>query len=164
MAEEVLLTQEGYDKLVQEKEYLVTVRRAEVSEHLKEARSYGDLSENAEYDAAKNEQVEVEEKIAKLEAMIRNAKIVANEDISGETVNLGVKVKIKDLDEKETFTYTIVGITDADPLNDKISNESPVGKALIGKKKGDKVEIVIETKDGAGNTTLHYQVMGITRE
>ncbi len=164
MAEEVLLTQEGYDKLVEEKDYLITVRRAEVSEHLKEARSYGDLSENAEYDAAKNEQVEVEEKIAKLEAMIRNAKIVAEEDISGETVNLGVTVKVKDLDTKESFKYTIVGITDADPLNDKISNESPVGKALIGKKKGDKVEIIIETKDGSGNMVLRYQVMSISRE
>ena len=164
MAEEVLLTQEGYDKLVQEHEYLITVRRPEVSEHLKEAKSYGDLSENAEYDAAKNEQVEVEERIAKLEAMIHNAKIIADEEITGETVNLGLSVKVKDLNTKETFTYTIVGVTDADPLNDKISNESPVGKALIGKKKGDKVEITIETKEGTDNMILHYQIMSISKE
>ena len=164
MAEEVLLTQEGYDKLVEEHEYLITVRRPEVSEHLKEAKSYGDLSENAEYDAAKNEQVEVEERIAKLEAMIHNAKVVAEDEISGDTVNLGLSVKLKDLTTKETFTYTIVGVTDADPLNDKISNESPVGKALIGKKKGDKVEITIETKEGTDNMILHYQVMGISKE
>ncbi len=164
MAEEVLLTQEGYDKLVQEHEYLITVRRPEVSEHLKEAKSYGDLSENAEYDAAKNEQVEVEERIAKLEAMINNAKIVSEDEITGDTVNLGLTVKLKDLTTKETFTYTIVGVTDADPLNDRISNESPVGKALIGKKKGDKVEITIETKEGTDNMILHYQVMGISKE
>ncbi len=164
MAEEVLLTQEGYDKLVSEHEYLITVRRPEVSEHLKEAKSYGDLSENAEYDAAKNEQVEVEERIAKLEAMIHNAKIISEEEITGETVNLGLTVKLKDLKTKETFSYTIVGVTDADPLNDKISNESPVGKALIGKKKGDKVEITIETKEGTDNMILRYQIMGISKE
>ena len=164
MAEEVLLTKEGYDKLVQEHEYLITVRRPEVSEHLKEAKSYGDLSENAEYDAAKNEQVEVEERIAKLEAMINNAKIVSEDEITGETVNLGLSVKLKDLSTKETFSYTIVGVTDADPLNDKISNESPVGKALIGKKKGDKVEITIETKEGTDNMILHYQIVDISKE
>ena len=162
--EPVLLTQEGYDKLVQEHEYLITVRRPEVSEHLKEAKSYGDLSENAEYDAAKNEQVEVEERIAKLEAMIHNAKVVAEDEISGDTVNLGLSVKLKDLTTKETFSYTIVGVTDADPLGGKISNESPVGKALIGKKKGDKVEITIETKEGTDNMVLHYQIMGISKE
>ena len=164
MAEEVLLTQEGYDKIVEEHEYLITVRRPEVSEHLKEAKSYGDLSENAEYDAAKNEQVEVEDRIAKLEAMMRNAKIVADEDITGEHVDLGLTVKLKDLDTGDKFSYTIVGITDADPLNDKISNESPVGKALMGKKKGEKVEIIIETKEGSQNTVLHYQIVSINKD
>lgn len=164
MAEEVLLTKEGYDKLVEEHEYLITVRRPEVSAHLKEAKSYGDLSENAEYDAAKNEQVEVEERIQKLEAMMRNAKIVADEDVTGEHVDLGLTVKLKDLDTGDKFTYTIVGITDADPLNDKISNESPVGKALMGKKKGEKVEIQIETKEGSDNMILHYQIVSISRD
>ena len=164
MADEVLLTQEGYDKLVQEHEYLITVRRPEVSEHLKEAKSYGDLSENAEYDAAKNEQVEVEERIAKLENMIHNAKIIDEDEVTDETVNLGVTVKLKDLDTKEVFNYTIVGVTQADPLNDMISNESPVGKALMGQKKGDKVEVVIETKESTDDMTLHYQIMGISKE
>ena len=164
MADEVLLTQEGYDKLVEERDYLINVRRVEVAEHLKTARAFGDLSENAEYDAAKNEQVEVEQRIAKLEAMIRNAQIVSHEDLTGDVVNLGLTVKVKDLKTKETFSYTIVGITDADPLNDRISNESPVGKALVGKKKGDKVEIIIETKDGTDNMTLHYQIMSIIKE
>ena len=163
MADEVLLTQEGYDKLAEEHEYLVTVRRPEVSEHLKEAKSYGDLSENAEYDAAKNEQVEVEERIAKLEAMMRNAKIVGGDAATGEHVDLGLTVRLKDLDTGEKLSYTIVGITDADPLNDKISNESPVGKALMGKKKGEKVEITIETKEGTDNLVLHYQITSISK-
>ena len=96
--------------------------------------------------------------------MIHNAKVVSEDEISGDTVNLGLTVKLKDLATKETFTYTIVGVTDADPLNDMISNESPVGKALIGKKKGDKVEITIETKEGTDNMVLRYQIMGISKE
>ena len=158
MAEEVLLTKEGYDKLVEEHEYLITVRRPEVSAHLKEAKSYGDLSENAEYDAAKNEQVEVEERIQKLETMMRNAKIVADEDVTGEHVDLGLTVKLKDLDTGDKFTYTIVGITDADPFAGKISNESPVGKALIGKRKGEKVEVTMPD-----NRVVVYQIMEISK-
>lgn len=162
MAEEVLFRQADYDKLVQEYEYLVTVRRPEVAEHLKIARSYGDLSENSEYDAAKNEQVELEQLIAQKEQQIHNAKIITEEEMTGETVNLGLTVKIKDLDTGEKFSYTIVGINNADPLNDMISNESPVGKALIGKKKNDKVEILIESKEGT-NVVLHYQITGISK-
>lgn len=139
MNEEVLLTKEGYDKLVAEHEHLITVRRLEVAEHLKEAKSYGDLSENAEYDAAKDEQVEVEERIQYLEAMIRNAKIVESE--SSDSVNLGHKVTIKNLGTGDVDTYAIVGITNADPLNGKISNASPLGSMLIGKRVGDKVEV-----------------------
>ncbi len=163
MAEEILLTQEGYDKLAEEHEYLVSVRRIEVSEHLKEAKSYGDLSENAEYDAAKEEQADLEARINRLEYMMRNAKIVAEEDVTGEHVNLGLSVKIKDLATKEEFVYKIVGITDADPINGLISNESPVGKALIGKKVGDKVEVVIESKDASEGTILRYKVMEIIK-
>ncbi len=143
MAEEILLTRQGYDDLVARHEYLVSVRRAEVSEHLKEAKSYGDLSENAEYDAAKDEQANLEEEIARLEYMIRNAKVVLQEDLTGEHVNLGLSVKIQDLASKEKFTYAIVGITDADPFKNRISNESPVGKALLGKCKGDKVDVIL---------------------
>ena len=164
MAEEILLTQEGYDKIVEEHEYLVSVRRLEVSEHLKEAKSYGDLSENAEYDAAKEEQADLEARINRLEYMMRNAKIVADDEMTGEHVNLGLSVKIKDLKTKEEFVYKIVGITDADPINDLISNESPVGKALLGKKVGDKVEVVIESKDASEGEVLHYQVMEIIKD
>jgi len=144
MADEILLTQQGYDDIVKEHEYLVSVRRAEVSEHLKEAKSYGDLSENAEYDAAKDEQANLEERIAKLEYMMRNAKVVSEDELSGEHVNLGLKVRIKNIETREKYEYQIVGITDADPFAEpipKISNESPVGKALLGKRKTDKVEV-----------------------
>ena len=123
-----------------------------------------DLSENAEYDAAKEEQAELEARIQKLETMMRNAKIVAEEEMTGEHVNLGLSVKIKDLKTKETFVYKIVGITDADPIEDRISNESPVGKALIGKKVGDKVEVVIESKDASEGQVLRYQVMEIIKD
>ena len=157
MSEEILLTQEGYDKVVSEHEYLVSVRREEVSQHLKEAKSYGDLSENAEYDAAKNEQAELEERIAKLEYMMRNAKIVSEEEMTGEHVNLGLTVRIKDQKTGKQAKYTIVGITDADPFSGKISNESPVGKALLGRAKGEVVEI--ETESGI----LVYKIMEILK-
>ena len=157
MAEEILLTQQEFDKLSEEHEYLVTVRRKEVSEHLKEAKSYGDLSENAEYDAAKDEQAELEERIQKLEYMMRNAKIISEDDLTGEHVNLGLAVKIKDMKSKKEYTYTIVGITNADPFQGKISNESPVGKALLGKKVGDVVDV--ETVAGE----LRYKILEIIR-
>ena len=158
MNEEILLTQEGYDKIVAEHEYLVSVRREEVSQHLKEAKSYGDLSENAEYDAAKDEQAELEDRIVKLEAMMRNARIVSEEELTGDHVNLGLGVRVLDMKEKEEYTYTIVGITDADPFENKISNESPVGKALLGKKVGDEVSIELDS-----GLVLNYKVLEIIR-
>ena len=157
MSEEILLRQEDYDKIVEEHEYLTSVRRIEVSEHLKEAKSYGDLSENAEYDAAKNEQAELEDRIQKLEAMMRNGKIVDEAALTGDHVNLGLGVRVKDMKTKEEFTYTIVGINQADPFEDKISNESPVGKALLGRKKGETVEIQTE------NGVLNYKIMEIIK-
>ena len=157
MSESVLLTKEGYDKIVKEHEHLVSVRREEVSQHLKEAKSYGDLSENSEYDAAKNEQAELEERISKLEAMMRNAEIIDEEALTGEHVNLGLGVRVKDMATNKQYRYTIVGITDADPFTGKISNASPVGKALLGHKKGDVVEI--ETVNGI----LNYKVMEIIK-
>ena len=163
MAEEILFTQEGYDKIVEEHEYLVSVRRLEVTEQLKTARSFGDLSENAEYDAAKEAQAELEARIQRLENMMRNAKIVSEDEVTGDRANLGVTVKIKDLATKEELEYKIVGITDADPIEDRISNESPVGKALIGKKVGDKVEVVIESKDASEGTVIRYQITGIQK-
>ena len=157
MSEEILLRQEDYDKIVEEHEYLTSVRRIEVSEHLKEAKSYGDLSENAEYDAAKNEQAELEDRIQKLETMMRNGKIVTEAEMTGDHVNLGLGVRIKDMKTKEEFTFTIVGINQADPFEDKISNESPVGKALLGRKKGETVEI--QTESGV----LNYKIMEIIK-
>ena len=157
MSEEILLRQEDYDKIVEEHEYLTSVRRIEVSEHLKEAKSYGDLSENAEYDAAKNEQAELEDRIQKLETMMRNGKIVTEAEMTGDHVNLGLGVRVKDMKTKEEFTYTIVGINQADPFEDKISNESPVGKALLGRKKGETVEIQTE------NGILNYKIMEIIK-
>lgn len=157
MAEEILLTQEGYDKIVAEHEELVSVRRKEVSERLKEAISYGDLSENAEYDSAKDEQAELEERIVKLENMIRTAKIIDEKDMSNDFVGVGLKVKIKDMDSGENMEFTIVGSTEADPFAGRISNESLVGQHLIGKKKGEIAEIVVP--DGV----LHYKVEDISR-
>lgn len=155
--EEVLLTREGYDKLVAEHEELVAVRRLEVAERLKEAISYGDLSENAEYDAAKNEQAELEEKIMKLETMIRNAKVIDESEISSDRVNLGHTVKVEYLDSGEIEEYTIVGSNEADPFEGKISNESAVGSALIGTGAGE--EISIEIPDGI----IHLKVLEISR-
>jgi len=159
MSEEILLTQEGYDKLEEERDQLVSVRRKEVSERLKEAISYGDLSENAEYDAAKNEQAELEERIHKLENMLRNAKIINEDEVSGDQVNVGLKVRIKDVDSGEEQEFVIVGSTEADPFASpaKISNESLVGQGLLGKRIGDVAEIVVP--DG----TLHYKIEEISR-
>lgn len=157
MSEAILLTQEGYDNLVAEHDELVSVRRKEVAERLKEAISYGDISENAEYDSAKNEQAELEERIATLEYMIRNAKIINQGEISNDQVNVGTKVVIKDVKDGETLEYAIVGSTEADPFEGKISNESEVGKQLLGKKVGDVVEI--QVPDG----TVSYEIIEINK-
>lgn len=159
MAEEILLTQEGYDKLEAERDMLVSVRRKEVSERLKEAISYGDLSENAEYDAAKNEQAELEERIHKLETMMRNAKIINEDEVSGDHVNVGLTVKVVETTTGEAQSFVIVGSTEADPFAEpaKISNESLVGQGLLGKGIGEVAEIVVP--DGV----LHYRIEEITK-
>ncbi|MCQ2546374.1 MAG: transcription elongation factor GreA [Clostridia bacterium] len=157
MNEEMLLTQEGYDKIVAEHEELVSVKRAEVAARIKEAISYGDISENAEYDSAKNEQAELEERIHELEEIMRKAKIVQEEDMKGDTVNIGLKVTVKDLDTGEKEVFSIVGATESDPFNGKISTESSVGKALIGKKKNETV--AIEVPDGI----INYKIMKIEK-
>ena len=157
MSEEILLTQEGYDKIVAEHEELVAVKRKEISERLKEAISYGDLSENAEYDAAKNAQAELEERILKLENMIRKATIINEEEMSSDRVRVGLTVKVLDVEENEEMEFTIVGSTEADPFEGRISNESEVGKNLLGKQKGDTVQIVVP--DGL----LTYKVVDITK-
>ena len=155
--EELLLTQEGYDNIVAEHDELVSVRRAEVAERIKEAISYGDISENAEYDSAKNEQAELEERIHQLEEMLRKAKIVQEEDVKGDKVNIGLKVTVKDIDTGDKEVFSIVGATESDPFSGKISTESSVGKALIGKKKGETV--AIEVPDGI----INYKIMKIEK-
>ena len=159
MSEELLLTQEGYDKLEAERDHLVSVGRKEVSERLKEAISYGDLSENAEYDAAKNEQAELEERIHKLEMMMKSAKIINEEDISGDQVNVGLTVTVTQEESGEVMQFVIVGSTEADPFAEpaKISNESMIGRNLLGKKVGDVVEVIVP--DG----TFHYRVDEIAK-
>jgi len=143
MTDEILLTKDGYDKIVAELDDLITVRRKEVAERIKEAISYGDISENSEYDSAKNEQAELEDRINKLENMVRKAKIIDEKEISNDRVSVGLKVKVKELTGGEESEYIIVGSTEADPFEGKISNESLVGASLLGKKKDDEVEIQV---------------------
>ena len=147
--EEIILTQEGYDKIVAEHDELVSVKRAEVAERIKEAISYGDISENAEYDAAKNEQAELENRISYLENMMRKAKVVHDGDVKGDAVGIGLKVKVKNMDTKTSEEFSIVGATESDPFSGKITSESAVGKALMGHKKGDTVQV--EVPDGIVN-------------
>lgn len=135
------MTQAGKDKLNQELEYLKSVKRKEVVERIKIARSFGDLSENSEYDSAKEEQAFVEGRITTLENMIRNAKIIAEGDIKGDSVALGRSVTFVELPDGEEETYSIVGSAEADPFEGKISNDSPIAKSLLGKKVGDQVSV-----------------------
>ncbi|WP_427339262.1 transcription elongation factor GreA [Caloranaerobacter sp. DY30410] len=154
---EVVLTLDGLKKIEDELEYLKTVRRKEVAERIKHALAFGDISENSEYDEAKNEQAQLEERIAKLEGILRTARVIDDEDINLETVSIGTKVKVKDLEFDEEIEYTIVGSAEADPYEGKISNESPVGEALIGRKKGEIVEV--QVPDGV----IRYEILEITR-
>jgi transcription elongation factor GreA len=140
MQKDVILTPEGLEKLKQEIEHLSTTRRREVAERIKEARDFADISENSEYDDAKNEQAMLEARIAQLEDKLRSAQVIDASELDTNTVRVGSKVSGKD-EKGKTFEYTIVGSTEADPTAKKLSNESPVGKALIGHKKGDKVKV-----------------------
>lgn len=143
---ELILTYEGLKKLEDELEKLKTVRRREVAERIKTAREYGDLSENAEYDEAKNEQAFIEGRIAELEHKLKNAKVIDEDEIDTDMVSVGSIVKVKDEELDEVFEFHIVGSAEADPLEDKISNESPVGAALLSRKVGDVVHV--EVPDG----------------
>lgn len=143
MSKPVILTYEGLKKLEEELEYLKTVKRAEVAEKIKQARAFGDLSENSEYDEAKNEQAFIEGRIATLEAMLKNAKVIDEEDIKLDQVSIGCTVKVYDESYNEEVEYTIVGSAEVDPMNSKISDESPIGKALLGKKVGDVVSVEV---------------------
>ena len=154
---EVILTQEGYNKLEEELNYLKTEERTAIAERIKVALGFGDLSENAEYDEAKSAQAENEMKIAELEAKIRNAKIIDEKEIDTKTVQIGNIVKVLDMEFDEEVNYTIVGSTEVNLAENKISNESPIGKALLGAKKGQTVSV--ETQAGV----IKYKVLGIER-
>ena len=138
---DVILTPEGYEKLKQEIEHLATDKRREVADRIRVAREFGDIAENAEYDDAKNEQALLEHRIAKLEEQLRNAKVITKKDVAKDVVSVGSKVKLRDVAGKQTFEYQIVGSAEANPAQNKLSNESPVGKAIIGHKKGETVEV-----------------------
>jgi transcription elongation factor GreA len=140
VAREALITKEGLNKLKSEIEHLSTVKRREVAQRIKEAREFGDISENSEYDDAKNEQALLEQRIAQLEERMRRANVVSGA-IDTETVGVGVRVHVKDQKSGESRKFTIVGPTEADPAEAKLSNESPIGKALSGRKRGDLVTI-----------------------
>lgn len=157
MSEEILLTREGLEKIKEELDYAVSVGRKEVAEKLKEAISYGDLSENSEYDSAKNEQAELEVKILQLEDKIRRAKIIDENESENDKVSIGSIIKIKADDDDEIMEYKIVGASEADPLEGKISNDSPVGSALLGHSEGDTVEVMVP--DG----TIVYTILGIEK-
>lgn len=142
----IILTYHGLTELEDELQKLKTVRRKDVAEKIKEARAQGDLSENAEYDAAKEEQAEIETRIVEIEKILKNAQVIDEEEVSLDTINIGCKVRLYDMEFEEEVDYAIVGSTEADPLEFKISNESPVGSALIGSKVGDVVDV--ETPNG----------------
>ena len=151
-----ILTEEGLKALEEELQDLKVNRRKEVAQKIKEAREQGDLSENAEYDAAKEEQRDIELRIEEIDKILKNAELVVDDDIDSSVINIGCTVKIKDLEFKEDMEYKIVGSTEANSLKGKISNESPVGKALIGAKKGQTVEV--EAPSGI----LKYKILEIT--
>lgn len=152
-----ILTQEGYNKIEEEVEYLKTVKRKEVAERIKVAISFGDLSENAEYDEAKNEQAKLEEQILKLEEKLRNAEVIDESQIDLNIVTAGSIVKLYDYNFEEEVEYTIVGSSEADPFDGKISNESPVGKGLLGARVGEELEI--QAPDGI----MKFKVLEINR-
>ena len=151
------LTQEGYDKIEKELEFLRTEKRTEIAERIKVALGFGDLSENSEYDEAKNAQAENEGKIAELENKIRHAKIIDEAEIDTKTVQIGNTVKLYDVEFEEEVEYTIVGSTEVNLAENKISNESPIGKALLGAKKGSTVEV------NAPVGVIKYQILSITK-
>lgn len=140
---EVILTYEGLKKLEEELEQLRGPKRMEIKERIKVALSFGDITENSEYDEAKNEQAYVEGRIAQLETMLKNARVIDEDDVSTDKVTVGSKVRLLDMEYNEEIVYAIVGSTEADPSQFKISNESPVGRALMHKKKGNVVEVEV---------------------
>ncbi len=157
MAKQILVTDEGLKKLEAELEELKSVKRKEIADKIKVALSFGDLSENSEYDEAKNEQAIVEARIATLEQMLKNVKILDAADLSTDTIHVGSKMKLKDIEFDEEIEYQIVGSTEADPFDGKISDESPVGQALLGHKVGDIIDV--ETPSGV----IKFEVLEILK-
>lgn len=158
MVKTTILTADGLRQLEEELEYLKTEKRQEVAEKIKQARAYGDLSENSEYDEAKNEQAQVESRIMELEEKLKNIKIIDEENIDTTVVGLGVTVKVLDCEFDEEVEYTIVGSTESDPSKNRISDESPVGKALLGARVGETVEAQVPS-----GATLAFKVLDIRK-
>lgn len=154
----IILTTEGYKKLEEELETLKVEGRKEIAEKIKEARSYGDLSENAEYDAAKDAQAAMEQRITTIENMLKNAQVVSDSDVSTDTISIGSRVKLFDVEFEEEVEYTIVGSTEANPDDGKISDESPIGKALLGKKVDETADV--ELPSGA---VIQFKVLEINK-
>ena len=152
-----MYTKQGYQDLVDELKYLKLTRREEIKEQIAVARGFGDLSENAEYDEARNEQAKVEARIQELEALIENAEIIDETNMDVRSISLGSVVKLYDEDFEEEITYSIVGSNQADPLEQKISDQSPIGRALMGKKAGDTVTVTAPAGE------LHFKVLEVTR-
>ena len=153
---EVVLTKQGYENLKKEIDYLRGDKRREVAERIRVAREFGDIAENAEYDDAKNEQAMLEHRIAQLEERLMAARVIDKREISKDVVSLGSHVKLRDVEAKKTLEYDIVGSAEANPAANKLSNESPVGKAIIGKKKGETVDVA--TPRGS----LKFKIMEIS--
>ena len=152
-----ILTKEGLESLENELHFLKVERRQEVAQKIKEAREQGDLSENAEYDAAKDEQRDIETRIEEIENILKNAEIVSDDEVNSDKISIGCTVKLKDLEDGEEYEYKIVGSTEANVLNGLISNESPVGAALIGKKKNNKIEVEV------ANGIMKYKILSIKK-
>ena len=157
MAGKHILTYTGLKELEEELQHLKVVKRKEIAEKIKEARAQGDLSENAEYDAAKDEQSDMEKRIEEIEKILKNAEVIDEDEVDLNKISIGCTVTLKDLDFDEEVTYRIVGSTEADILKGKISNECPVGVALLGKKIGDKIEV-----EGIDENS-HYEVLAISK-
>lgn len=157
MAKQAMLTDEGLKNYEQELEYLKSVKRKEVAEKIKVALSFGDLSENSEYDEAKNEQAILESRIAQIDAILKNVKIIDESELSNELIHVGSKVLVHDYEMDEDVTFQIVGSNEADPFNGKLSDESPVGNALLGQAVGDEIEVTVP------NGTLKFKILEISK-
>lgn len=158
MAKPIILTPEGYKKLEQELRDLKVEGRKEIAEKIKEARSYGDLSENAEYDAAKDAQAAMEQRITTIENMLKNAQIISESEVSTDTITLGSKVKLYDVEFEEEMEYTIVGSTEANPDEGRISDESPIGSSILGHKVDEVVDVTL-----ANGEVIQFKVLEISK-